>query len=47
MAPGGMFSNTGEFDHYIRLNCAIPIDGQVSQAVKTLGRLASENLILA
>lgn len=41
IAPGAMFSNTGEFDHYIRLNCAIPIDANVTQAVKTLGRLAS------
>lgn len=40
IALGPMFSNTNEFDHYIRLNCAIPIDAQVTQAVKTLGRLA-------
>jgi DNA-binding transcriptional MocR family regulator len=40
IAPGAMFSNTNEFDHYIRLNCAIPIDAEVKQAIKTLGRLA-------
>lgn len=40
IASGAMFSNTCEFDHYIRLNCAIPVDDQVKQAVKTLGRLA-------
>lgn len=44
IAPGAMFSNTNEFDHYIRLNCAIPIDAQVTQAVKTLGRLAGTNI---
>lgn len=42
IAPGAMFSNTHEFDHYIRLNCAIPITQQVTQAVKTLGRIAAE-----
>lgn len=44
IAPGAMFSNTNEFDHYIRLNCAIPIDAQVTLAVKTLGRLAGTNI---
>ena len=40
IAPGAMFSNSNEFDHYIRLNCAIPIDAEVKLAIKTLGRLA-------
>ncbi|WP_283786256.1 PLP-dependent aminotransferase family protein [Bermanella sp. WJH001] len=44
IAPGAMFSNTNEFDHYIRLNCAIPIDANVSQGIKTLGKLAGAQM---
>lgn len=44
IAPGAMFSNTNEFDHYIRLNCAIPIDSTVTQGIKTLGKLAGAQI---
>ena len=40
LAPGGLFSNSDEFDQYIRLNCALPMDAELRLAIKTLGELA-------
>ena len=40
LAPGGLFSNSDEFDQYLRLNCALPIDDELKTAIKTLGHLA-------
>ena len=39
IAPGSLFSNGHEFDHYLRLNCALPQDQKTRDAIKTLGDL--------
>lgn len=40
LAPGALFSNSDEFDQYLRVNCALPIDSKLMNAIKTLGELA-------
>jgi len=40
IAPGTLFSNSNEFDQYLRLNCALPMDSELRQAIKVLGELA-------
>ena len=45
-APGDMFSNTGHYDHFLRLSCGMPFTPQVEEAYKTLGRLLHEQLNL-
>lgn len=40
IAPGALFSNSDEFDQYLRLNCALPIDSNLRHGIKTLGRLS-------
>jgi DNA-binding transcriptional MocR family regulator len=42
IAPGPIFSPTGRYTNYIRLNCGLPWCEQVETAVKTLGKLARE-----
>lgn len=42
IAPGLIFSNTEQFNHCIRLNCALPWTSEVERAIKTLGELAGE-----
>lgn len=37
IAPGLMFSNSGRFDHHIRLNCGFPWSREIEESVKTLG----------
>lgn len=39
VAPGPMFSNTGRYDHFVRLSCGLPFSPQVEAAYATLGRL--------
>mgnify|MGYP005995391779 CR=1 FL=1 len=39
IAPGSLFSNEHEFDHYLRINCALPQDQNSRAAIKTLGGL--------
>jgi DNA-binding transcriptional MocR family regulator len=39
LAPGGLFSNSDDFDQYLRLNCALPMDSCLRGAIKTLGEL--------
>jgi DNA-binding transcriptional MocR family regulator len=40
IAPGALFSNIDEFDQYLRLNCALPMDTGLRHAIKQLGDLA-------
>lgn len=42
VGPGHMFSATGDYRHFIRLNYSYPWSGQIEAAVRTLGRLAGE-----
>ncbi len=44
IAPGVIFSNSEQFNHCMRLNCAIPWRKETDQALATLGRLANELL---
>ncbi len=39
IAPGDLFSNSEDFGHYLRLNCALPWDDTLRDAIKTLGGL--------
>jgi len=39
VVPGDIFSNSDQFDHFIRLNCAIPWDETVIDALKLVGKL--------
>jgi DNA-binding transcriptional MocR family regulator len=39
IAPGGLFSNSEHFNHYIRLNCALPWSEELRAAIKKLGTL--------
>jgi DNA-binding transcriptional MocR family regulator len=40
-APGPLFSARREFRNYLRINCGLRWTGSFEKAVKTLGRLAS------
>ncbi len=41
IAPGPLFSGTGRYDNFMRLNCALPWSDRVEEALRTLGRLAA------
>ncbi|MDC0831854.1 Transcriptional regulator GntR family domain / Aspartate aminotransferase [Geitlerinema sp. FC II] len=41
IAPGVMFSPSGQFRNCLRLNCAFPVSQEIYDAVKTLGILAN------
>ena len=40
-SPGQMFSNSDRFDHYLRLNCGLPISPDVEAAVARLGAIVT------
>jgi DNA-binding transcriptional MocR family regulator len=40
--PGDIFSNSDQFNHYIRLNCATPWSEDVKHAIARLGEIAKE-----
>lgn len=40
VCPGPIFSVSGEFQNFIRLNCALRIDVKVERAIRTLGKIA-------
>lgn len=42
VAPGGLFSNTARYDHFLRLSCGAAVTPEMAQAVATLGRLAGQ-----
>ena len=44
VAPGPIFSASGRYRDFVRINCAIPWSGRIEQAVATLGSLAKEEL---
>lgn len=44
IAPGPVFSAAGRYENFVRLNCACPWDERCEEAVRTLGRLVSEQL---
>ncbi len=39
IAPGLMFSNTGKFDHYIRLSAGAPWSALIEDSIATLGQI--------
>ncbi|QDF99849.1 2-aminoadipate aminotransferase [Azoarcus sp. DD4] len=41
IAPGAMFSNSGRFDHFIRLGCGQPYTPELDAALRRLGGIAS------
>lgn len=45
LAPGAMFSNSMRYDRFLRINCGLPFDAQVREAVVCLGRLLQPNAI--
>jgi DNA-binding transcriptional MocR family regulator len=44
IAPGTMFSATGRYRNFIRLNCAVPWDARTERAIARLGQLAMAGL---
>lgn len=42
VAPGLMFSNSGRFDHCLRINCGLPPSPELGQALKRLGCIVAE-----
>ena len=40
IAPGSMFSNSGRYEHCMRLACTHPVDAAMEGALRDLGRLA-------
>jgi DNA-binding transcriptional MocR family regulator len=45
--PGALFSASGKFGNYLRINCGNPWDDKVEQGLRRLGELAHEGLDLA
>jgi len=43
-APGSMFSNSGRYEHCMRLACTRPVDATTEQAVRELGAMACRQL---
>lgn len=43
-APGAMFSNSGRFDHFMRVSCGHPFSAEVEAAVNRLGQLVDSLL---
>lgn len=41
VAPGAMFSDSGRYDHYLRLSCAEPDPGRVEQAIRRLAGIVA------
>jgi DNA-binding transcriptional MocR family regulator len=44
IAPGPMFSPTGDFRNFIRINCGHPWSASIERAVETLGRFAKKQM---
>ena len=44
VAPGAMFSNTGRYEHFLRLSCGVPFTPEVEAAYRTLGELMAQEL---
>lgn len=41
VAPGTLFSNSGRFDHFLRMSCGFAFSAQAEQALRQLGRIVS------
>jgi DNA-binding transcriptional MocR family regulator len=46
IAPGPMFSASGNYANYLRLNCGLPWSAQIEGAIATLGRLIEQQQII-
>ena len=44
IAPGSMFSNSGRYEHCLRLACTHPVNEELQQACKDLGAMACRQL---
>ncbi|MBD9391968.1 PLP-dependent aminotransferase family protein [Acidovorax sp. ACV01] len=44
IAPGPMFTNTGRYEHFLRLSCGMPFTTQVEEGYRTLGALMADQL---
>jgi len=47
ISPGSLFSPNGKYANCIRLSVALPWDPQVEDAIKRLGKLATDQMIAA
>lgn len=43
IAPGAMFSNSGRFDHFVRLNCGLRYTDEVDEAMRSLGAIVAKS----
>ncbi len=41
VAPGLMFSNSGRFDHFLRISCGFPFSTQIEAALQRLARIVA------
>jgi hypothetical protein len=39
-----MFTNTGRYEHFLRLSCGMPFTTQVEEGYRTLGALMADQL---
>ncbi|MFY3385655.1 PLP-dependent aminotransferase family protein [Paracidovorax sp. MALMAid1276] len=44
VAPGPMFSNTGRYEHFLRLSCGMPFTAEVEAGYRTLGALLAAQM---
>ena len=44
IAPGSMFSNSGRYEHCMRLACTHPVDATMDKAMQLLGSMACRQL---
>jgi DNA-binding transcriptional MocR family regulator len=44
IAPGSMFSNSGRYEHCMRLACTHPVDELMERAMQDLGAMACRQL---
>jgi DNA-binding transcriptional MocR family regulator len=42
VVPGSLFSNSGRFDHFMRISCGFTFDEKAEQALRQLGRTVAE-----
>ena len=41
IAPGLMFSNSGRFDHFLRISCGTPFNPNIEAAIRRLGQIVA------
>jgi DNA-binding transcriptional MocR family regulator len=41
VAPGLMFSNSNQFDHFLRINCGTPYSDELDRALRRLGQIVA------